>query len=124
MLQDIERLKSRKPRTGKSLLRGRGTKIGKSVLFVVSKGEKLSKACNGIPGVDVQTAYSLGRNVNVSIRGSSDFKPGGYNNRVLLLLDGCILFVLHTIFSCLVLIMFQFFQLIENNLFFQLPLPL
>ena len=59
LLQDIERLKSRKPRIGKSLLRGRGTKIGKSVLFVVSKAEKLSKACNGIPGVDVQTTKNL-----------------------------------------------------------------
>ena len=59
LLQDIERLKSRKPRTGKSLLRGRGTKIGKSVLFVVSKAEKLSKACKGIPGVDVQTTKNL-----------------------------------------------------------------
>ena len=32
--------------------------------------------------------HDYGRNVNISIRGSSDFKPGGYNNRVLLLLDG------------------------------------
>mgnify|MGYP001239459487 CR=1 FL=1 len=41
-----------------------------------------------IPGVNVQFAYPNGRNVNVSIRGSSDYKPGGYNNRVLVLLDG------------------------------------
>ena len=41
-----------------------------------------------IPGVDVQFAHGSGRNVNVSIRGSSDYKPGGYNNRVLILLDG------------------------------------
>lgn len=41
-----------------------------------------------IPGIDVQFAHGSGRNVNVSIRGSSDYKPGGYNNRVLILLDG------------------------------------
>ena len=41
-----------------------------------------------LPGVDVQFAHPNGRNVNVSIRGSSDYKPGGYNNRVLVLLDG------------------------------------
>jgi len=50
--------------------------------------QSLSELLESVPGVDVQTAYSLGRNVNVSIRGSSDYKPGGYNNRVLLLLDG------------------------------------
>ena len=33
-------------------------------------------------------AHEHGRNVNISIRGSSDYKPGGYNNRVLLLIDG------------------------------------
>ena len=36
----------------------------------------------------MQFAHPNGRNVNVSIRGSSDSKPGGYNNRVLILLDG------------------------------------
>ena len=41
-----------------------------------------------IPGVEVQFAHPNGRNVNLSIRGSSDYKPGGYNNRVLILLDG------------------------------------
>ena len=41
-----------------------------------------------LPGVDAQYAYLDGRNVNLSIRGSSDYKPGGYNNRVLILLDG------------------------------------
>tara|TARA_B100001123_G_C15338806_1_gene1033897 strand:+ start:4188 stop:6317 length:2130 start_codon:yes stop_codon:yes gene_type:complete len=50
--------------------------------------QSLSELLESVPGVDVQTAYTFGRNVNVSIRGSSDYKPGGYNNRVLLLLDG------------------------------------
>ena len=58
-MQDIDRLKSRRPRTGKSALRGRTTKIGKSVLFVVSNLKKLSSGCGSIPGVDVQTAKNL-----------------------------------------------------------------
>ncbi len=48
----------------------------------------LSSFLNNLHGIQVQTAHDHGRNVNISIRGSSDFKPGGYNNRVLLLLDG------------------------------------
>ena len=59
LMQDVDRLKSRRPRTGKSALRGRGTKIGKSVLFVVSNSKKLSHACNAIPGVDAQDAKNL-----------------------------------------------------------------
>ncbi|SVA48559.1 uncharacterized protein METZ01_LOCUS101413, partial [marine metagenome] len=50
--------------------------------------ESVSDVLRDIPGVDVQFAHPNGRNVNVSIRGSSDYKPGGYNNRVLILLDG------------------------------------
>ena len=53
-----------------------------------SDQETLSSLLNNLHGVDVQSAHEYGRNVNISIRGSSDFKPGGYNNRVLLLLDG------------------------------------
>ena len=68
LMQDVDRLKSRRPRTGKSALRGRGTKIGKSILFVVSDSKKLSHACGSIPGIDVQTAK------NLSIL---DLAPGG-----------------------------------------------
>jgi len=50
--------------------------------------ESLSEVLLDIPGIDVQMAHQFGRNVNVSIRGSSDYKPGGYNNRVLVLIDG------------------------------------
>ena len=57
--QDVERLKKRKARTGKSALRGRGKKIGKSVLFVTKSSEKLAKACGGFPGVEVRTAKDL-----------------------------------------------------------------
>ena len=52
-------MKSRKARTGKSSLRGRGTKIGKSVLFVVSKSKKLSNACGAIPGVEAKSTKDL-----------------------------------------------------------------
>ena len=48
----------------------------------------LSTLLDNLHGIHVQSAHDYGRNVNISIRGSSDFKPGGYNNRVLLLLDG------------------------------------
>ena len=58
-MEDVGRLKSRRPRTGKSALRGRGKKIGKSVLFVVSNSKKLSNACGSIPGVDAQAAKNL-----------------------------------------------------------------
>ena len=50
--------------------------------------ESVAGVLKTIPGVDVQFAHPNGRNVNLSIRGSSDYKPGGYNNRVLILLDG------------------------------------
>jgi len=59
LLQDVQRLSTRRARTGKSSLRGRGIKIGKSVLFVVTKIEKLSKACNSIPGIDVKLVKDL-----------------------------------------------------------------
>jgi len=57
--QDVDRLRNRKRRTGKVALRGRVSKIGKSVLFVVSKSEKISKAASGIPGIDVCNARDL-----------------------------------------------------------------
>ena len=48
----------------------------------------LSGLLKTLHGFDLQMAHEYGRNVNISIRGSSDYKPGGYNNRVLLLIDG------------------------------------
>jgi len=59
LMQDVDRLKSRKARTGKSSLRGRSRKIGKSVLFVVSNSKKLSNACGAIPGVEAKSAKDL-----------------------------------------------------------------
>ena len=59
LMQDVNRLKVRRVRTGKAALRGRSTKIGKSILFIVSNSKKLSAACGSIPGVDVQSAKNL-----------------------------------------------------------------
>jgi len=59
LVQDLERLKKRKNRTGKSLLRGRSKKIGKSVLFVTKSAQKLKKACGSFQGVEVRTVKDL-----------------------------------------------------------------
>jgi len=71
------------------------TRLGYESVDVISgdkirsmEKESVSDVLRMLPGVDVQFAHANGRNVNLSIRGSSDYKPGGYNNRVLLLLDG------------------------------------
>ena len=58
--QDMDRLRSRlKGRSGKPLLRGRKTKVGKSILLVVKDSKSLSKASNSLLGVDVVDAKSL-----------------------------------------------------------------
>lgn len=56
---DVRRLEARSRRSGKSALRGRGKKVGKSVLFVVSQNQDLNKACGAIPGVEAKSASSL-----------------------------------------------------------------
>ncbi|HJU12939.1 MAG TPA: 50S ribosomal protein L4 [Candidatus Nitrosotalea sp.] len=57
---DLARLENRlKRRSGKPQLRGRSTKVGKSVLLVVKDSKSLSKACGSIPGVDVVEAKNL-----------------------------------------------------------------
>jgi len=53
-----------------------------------NSGSTVSSLLNNLHGIDLHMAHDHGRNVNISIRGSSDYKPGGYNNRVLLLIDG------------------------------------
>jgi large subunit ribosomal protein L4e len=60
LLQDIKRLEDRlKRRSGKSQLRGRSTKVGKSVLLVVKEAKNLTKACGTLIGVDVVEAKNL-----------------------------------------------------------------
>ncbi len=56
---DVDRLRNRKARTGKSSLRGRPKKVGKSILFVTSSSERLSRAAGAIPGVDVRSVREL-----------------------------------------------------------------
>jgi large subunit ribosomal protein L4e len=58
--QDVNRLKDRlKGRSGKPHLRGRKTKVGKSVLLVVMNSKNLSKASSSLLGVDVVDAKNL-----------------------------------------------------------------
>ena len=56
---DIDRLIARKARTGKSALRGRGKKVGKSVLFVTRDSAKISKACGSFPGVEAADVKNI-----------------------------------------------------------------
>ncbi len=57
--QDIDRLKSRKARTGKSALRGRRKKVGRSILFVTKSSKELEKASGSFLGVEVRTVKDL-----------------------------------------------------------------
>lgn len=59
LYQDVMRLTSRRIRTGKSALRGRSKKVGKSVLFVVADNTILSRACGTIPGVECKRASDI-----------------------------------------------------------------
>ena len=59
LINDIKRLEKRKPRSGKVALRGRKSKVGKSVLFVVSDSSKTENACSSIPGVDARSVKDL-----------------------------------------------------------------
>lgn len=60
LLEDVKRLEDRlKRRSGKPQLRGRSTKVGKSVLLVVKDAKNLSKACGSLPGVDVVETRNL-----------------------------------------------------------------
>ena len=59
LADDVRRLEARKPRTGKSALRGRGKKTGKSVLFVTRDASSLKRACGSIPGVEATTVRNL-----------------------------------------------------------------
>lgn len=56
---DVDRLRSRKARTGKSALRGRGKKTGKSVLFVARSAGEIAKAAGSLPGVEARSVSDL-----------------------------------------------------------------
>lgn len=58
--QDVDRLKNRlKGRSGKPSLRGRKTKVGKSILLVVKDSTKLAKASHSLLGVDAVDVKNL-----------------------------------------------------------------
>ena len=59
LIKDVNRLETRKPRTGKSSLRGRSKKVGKSVLFVTKDSSNIIKACGGLPGVEARAVKDL-----------------------------------------------------------------
>ncbi len=59
LMKDVNRLETRKPRTGKSSLRGRSKKVGKSVLFVTKDSSNISKACGAFPGVEARSVKDL-----------------------------------------------------------------
>lgn len=59
LTNDIKRLQKRKARSGRSAIRGRKTKIGKSILFVAKDAKNLAKACGSFAGVDVRQAKDL-----------------------------------------------------------------
>lgn len=56
---DVLRLYARRGRTGKSALRGRTKKTGRSVLFVVADDSKLARACGTIPGVECRRVSEI-----------------------------------------------------------------
>jgi large subunit ribosomal protein L4e len=56
---DIQRLEKRKARSGRSVIRGRKTKTGKSILLVAKDPKSLSMACGSFAGVDVRAAKDL-----------------------------------------------------------------
>ena len=57
--QDVNRLETRKSRSGQSRLRGRSKKVGTSVLFVTKDSSNISKAIGALPGVDVKDVKNL-----------------------------------------------------------------
>ena len=59
LTQDVDRLETRKARSGQSRLRGRSKKVGKSVLFVTKDTSNISKAIGSLPGVEVRKVTDL-----------------------------------------------------------------
>lgn len=59
LTQDVNRLETRKVRSGQSRLRGRSKKVGKSVLFVTKDASNVTKAIGTLPGVDARNVKDL-----------------------------------------------------------------
>ena len=71
--KELKRVISRKIRTGTARRRGRGKKVGKGPLIVISRDEGIIKAGRNIPGVDV---------VKVEKLNILDLAPGGKGGRL------------------------------------------
>ncbi|MEM5812339.1 MAG: 50S ribosomal protein L4 [Candidatus Aenigmatarchaeota archaeon] len=71
--KEIERVKSRKVRSGKGTLRGRKYKKNKGLLVVVSEYNGIEKAVRNIPGIDV---------INVNDIMAEHLAPGGIPGRL------------------------------------------
>jgi large subunit ribosomal protein L4e len=56
---DVERADRKKVRAGRGNMRGRGKKIGRGPLIVVSEDKGISKAARNLPGVDVTVLRNL-----------------------------------------------------------------
>jgi len=57
--EDVERADRRKTRAGRGNMRGRGKKIGRGPLIVVSEDKGVGKAARNLPGVDIADVHSL-----------------------------------------------------------------
>jgi len=60
---DVERVDRKGVRAGRGNMRGRGKKIGKGPLIVISEDKGVSKAAKNLPGVDV----TILRNLNAEL---------------------------------------------------------
>jgi len=60
---DVERADRKGVRAGRGNMRGRGKKIGKGPLIVISEDKGVSKAAKNLPGVDV----TILRNLNAEL---------------------------------------------------------
>ena len=56
---DVQRLEARRARSGKSSLRGRTKKVGRSVLFVAADASNISRAVGALPGVEARSVEGL-----------------------------------------------------------------
>lgn len=59
LADDMDRLQNRKARSGRSSLRGRSRKTGKSILFVLHENGPLKHAVGALTGVDAKTVSEL-----------------------------------------------------------------
>ena len=79
LMDDVEKAGTKKTRAGRGKMRGRRTKLGKSVLVVLSGECKAEKAAGNLSGVDVAEVQDLSVDL---------LAPGGYPGRLTLWTEG------------------------------------